>query len=268
MASNGTSRNGGNAALSIEESVIDVWGHFCAVLELEQDEVKLLKDARIKSPRVFLASGEGAGLKEGMEIDAVTECLFKHIEGHFSFGKRSQLGYAWIWLKDNKEAVLKAGASEFCARFDNTFQAQVFDRANKRKAQELVQQDEKRLRKEIETKSSRLSASSFTSDSKHVLEGVGTMPPLPYKHMMPSHVQEQYLKLVCSNDKTIDDIKKIQTFLMDKGDGYTMKLMGETETTGARPIQEIILDGLWETKVFGKRVTTKRKFSDGLGKKR
>lgn len=231
------------------------WKHFCTVLNLSSPVVLALKEEKVDSPESWYEYGEGWMVEEQQE-----ERMFDFdSKGQIKFLSRQRLKKAWFWLYENKDS---RRGGEFC----NAFSADSYQDGNEERKRKFLQQhgrgdddDRERKRPALETKSSRMSASSFTADSKHTLEGVGTVPPHPYEHMIPSHVRELFLELVDKVDPECDRVRTITEFFRDRGDGYKLKSIG-----GDRSVQKDLLDGLVETGVFNNRVTTERKYNDDL----
>jgi hypothetical protein len=243
----------------------DAWNHFCTTLVLDDADIKALEKVKVKTPQSWYTHGEFTMNNSTAPLADKVQLIFEFdINSQIVPSARSGLINAWFWLDEHKD---ERKGDDFCKAFREDFAQEIQDR--KRKALQLeVRGDEGRERKKpaLETTSSRLSASSFTADSKHVLEGVGTLPPHPYKHMIPSNVRNRFLNLLGQNDdETAGGPPRIQTInesFRDKGNGYNLKSMGEP--TGGRSVQKDIFDSLVETGVFGRRITTERVYNDDL----
>eukprot|EP00978_Attheya_sp_CCMP212_P027746 scaffold93667_cov48-Attheya_sp.AAC.1 len=200
---------------------------------------KALEEVEVKTPQSWYRHGD-------LTMNYSTAPLVQKVEKIFEFDNKGQvvtmaqthLINAWFWLDDYNDAPK---GDDFCKAFRKDSYAQEIQERKRKLLQLEVRHVEGREQKRpaLETKSSRLSASSFTADSKHMLEG--------------------------DNDETVGESTHIQTineFFQDKGDRYKLESMGET--TGARSVQKDILDRLVKTGVFDKRITTKCEYNDGL----
>jgi hypothetical protein len=250
-----------------EDGKEEAWNHFCKALELSNAAIKALGEVGVKTPQSWYEHADCTMTYNSTSpLAQKVEKIFEFDnKGQIVLNARSRLMNAWFWLNEHDDALK---GDDFCKAFRKDSYAQEIQETKRKLLQLGVSRDEGRERKRpaLETKSSRLSASSFTADSKHVLEGVGTLLQHPYKHMIPSHVRNRFLSLLeQDDDETVGESTRIQTikqFFQDKGDGYKLKSMGET--TEARSVQEDIIDGLMKTGVFNKRITTEREYNDGL----
>lgn len=229
------------------------WKHFCTVLNLSNTEAMALEEEKVNSPESWYEYGEVWMIDEQQEKN-----LFDFdSKSQIKLLSRVRLKKAWFWLYEHKDA---RKGEEFC----NAFLADSYQDGNEERKRKFLQHhgrrddDRERKRPALETKSSRMNASNFTADSKHTLEGVGTLPPHPYEHMIPSHVRELFLRLVHEVDPECDRVRTITEFFRDRGDGYKLKSIGD------RSVQKDLLDGLVATGVFNKRVTTERTYNDDL----
>ena len=285
MSGTGTSKNDP----SDDDDEQKAWDHFCQTVKLSNKTRDFLQENEVVSLETFYAffleileeQQQPPQQQEGGATAAATTARIRFDfdqDNKISFVSRARLRSAWDWLNDHKALI--CDAKGFCCQFDALFYTKTLENAEKRKRLQEVQQEEvERIRKrthyDLETKSSRMSASSFTSDSKHLLEGVGTSPPQPYDHLIPFHVRALFLKLVgCrqvnatkdagggggAGESSDDSIRTITNFFRDRGDGYNLKSMGET--LDPRSAKKEILDDLVNTNVFRNRITTERVYND------
>eukprot|EP00978_Attheya_sp_CCMP212_P042291 scaffold255283_cov67-Attheya_sp.AAC.4 len=114
------------------------------------------------------------------DFDGDTEQRIKKDFPDFNKLEMKKLFYAWV-------VGTKRGL-----KFTDSFVSKV---RKKRKAKKDTEEENKRMK----TEPSQMSASTFTSDTKHILEGVGSMPPYVYQHIMiPSQLKRRFLNILDS----------------------------------------------------------------------
>jgi hypothetical protein len=225
------------------------WNQFCETLNLEQNERDLLKENNANSVESFYE------FVSQLQSENNGEIMFAFDKNNtISKVSRWRMQLAWSWLDDHDDLIYNPDA--FCNQFTKRFKAEVHE---KKRKQRLEQQERKKLR----TQASQMSASNFTSDKKPILEGVGSMPPYVYKHMIPSHVKSCFVDLLdsLSADRIIEVQNELHKCCVEGFDLKTRK-----ETAGDRSVQSQFLDTLATPidGVFRKRLSTERIFNDGL----
>lgn len=242
-----------------EEEEKKGWQHFCKVLKLDEEARLVLEEHGIQSPNDWFDECRFVWDSGKKETPAFLGAIFEFDkQGKIQNRFKTRLTDAWLWMLEHSK---EWNESNFCDVFPDAYNEGSDERKRKflEPASKCDEEPEKK-KPALVTKTSRMSASSFTSDSKHLLEGVCTLPPRPLAHTIPAHVQDLFIRLTEADRP--DLLNQLKVFFQDRGNPYTLKSMGET--TGTRSVHVAILDELVHAGVFKTHVTTEREFKDGL----
>lgn len=240
------------------------WNHFVKVLKISEEVKKLMKDSELDDLNYFYTHCCLYEVTEDDDLGKIAKIFKFDKDALISDAVRMRFFSAWKWLVLNIESIDDEVNGEKFFRLSfkkRSFMGAVRKSERKREAQEA---DEKNKRLKL-TEQNQAPASCFTAAGTRTLEGVGSLPPVYYPHLVPPQVKAWFTDLVETDMEASEDVNvdNLASQFILHGSGHRLKVVPETENPMyTRSVQKQHLDEI--ANILNGPMSTEVVFKDGI----